>query len=52
MTHQEFLMTKAEAYWDQGQPLPLDLFYELLSSGIDVDAAERKFTAEKEAMNG
>jgi len=42
MTHADFLGRKATAIVKQGRPIPLDLFYQMLSAGVDVDAIERK----------
>jgi hypothetical protein len=41
MTHADFLGRKATAIVKQGRPIPLDLFYQMLAAGIDVDAIER-----------
>lgn len=30
----------ALTYWEEGEPLPLDLFAELLAQGYDVEALE------------
>lgn len=42
MTQADFLGRKATAIVKQGNPIPLDLFYQMLAAGIDVDAIERK----------
>jgi len=42
MNANEFLLRKAERYWNRGLPLPIDLFAQLLSAGLDVEALERK----------
>jgi phage-related baseplate assembly protein len=46
MTESEFLIRQAQAYWSQGQRLPLDLFANLISAGLDVDALERRYMKE------
>lgn len=43
MTYREFLLVKASIYWSAGEPVPTDLFYEMLGAGIDVAAEEAKF---------
>ena len=43
MTHQEWLITRAETYWANDEPLPLDLFAELNAAGVDVDKEETLF---------
>lgn len=35
-------LTLAMTYWEQGTPIPLDLFAELLAEGYDVEALEAK----------
>lgn len=40
MNQSEWLIARATQYWDLGQQLPLDLFSELLSAGLDVEALE------------
>jgi len=42
VTHADFLGRKATAIVQQGRPIPLDLFYQMLAAGVDVDAIERK----------
>jgi hypothetical protein len=37
------LLERAEMYWLEEEPLPLDLHFELASEGIDVEAAEKSF---------
>lgn len=37
------LIEKAQSYWAVDEPLPLDLFAELMSAGIDVEALEAKY---------
>jgi hypothetical protein len=41
MTHAEFLTRKIDAALDAGQRIPIDLFMEAVSIGLDVDAIER-----------
>lgn len=48
MTHIEYLLLKASIYWSAGSRLPLDLFAEMMSIGIDVGAAEEKFNQEEQ----
>lgn len=43
MTLIDHLMARAEGHWGNHDPLPLDLFAEMISAGIDVDGAERAF---------
>jgi hypothetical protein len=43
MTYRDHLLRKAEAFWEQGYPLPIDLFFEMLTEGIDIGAAEKNF---------
>lgn len=33
----------ARLYWADGQPVPLDIFYELLELGYDAQALEEKY---------
>lgn len=39
-------LTRAHLCWDVGAPLPIDLFYELIGLGLDVETLERKHRAE------
>lgn len=48
MTHHEWLIQKASVFWNQGQQLPLDLFYQLIGAGLDVAALERKDVKEQD----
>jgi hypothetical protein len=43
LTYQELLLERAEMYWLEEHPLPLDLHFELAANGIDVGAAEKSF---------
>lgn len=38
----DFLIARAMPYWEDGQSLPLDLFAEMQSEGLDVVALERR----------
>lgn len=46
MTLSEWLIKRARRYWVVGAQLPLDLFYEMLSAGLDVSALEEQFIEE------
>lgn len=48
MTIQDHLVSRARSHWGNGNPIPLDLFYEMLGAGIDVDAEEKVFHNEQE----
>jgi hypothetical protein len=48
MTLSDFLVRQARAFWDRGERLPLDLFAQLNSAGLDVDALERTYMKEPE----
>lgn len=41
-----YLLRRASVFWNCGQHLPLDLFYQMLGAGLDVDALERKHMKE------
>jgi hypothetical protein len=41
MRYGEHLLARAMFFWDRGERLPIDLFSEMLSAGLDVDALER-----------
>lgn len=43
MSHASFLIARARPYWEQGQSLPLDLFAEMQSIGMDVVALEQQY---------
>ena len=43
-TYAEWLEQRAATYWDRGEHVPLDLFYEMLGSGLDVEALESNHT--------
>ena len=36
----EQLLDKAQAYWSQGESVPLDLFSEMVAAGLHVEALE------------
>ena len=42
MTLDEHLIARAMPYWQDGQSLPIDLFAEMQSEGLDVVALERR----------
>jgi hypothetical protein len=42
MTHAEFVTRRIDAALDAGNRIPIDLFMEAVSIGLDVDAIERK----------
>ena len=46
MTHAEFLTRQARRYWSRGERLPIDLFAQLISVGIDVGTLERRYLKE------
>jgi hypothetical protein len=46
MNLQDHLLRRAQAFWDRGQQLPLDLFYQLLGAGLDVEALEAQHMKE------
>lgn len=48
MTEAEFLIARARPYWQQGQPIPLDLFAEFMSLGLDVDAIAAEYQPAEE----
>lgn len=39
----EFLIARAMPYWSRGQSLPIDLFAEMQSEGLDVVSLEDKY---------
>ncbi len=48
MTYQEWLVQRAISYWENDENLPLDLFAEMVSAWIDVDAEENNFAFNNE----
>lgn len=36
------LLAEARLYWNQGEPIPLDLAAKLMEAGFDVETLERK----------
>jgi hypothetical protein len=44
----DFLLRRATAFWNRGQRLPLDLFYQLLGAGLDVEALEAQHMKDPE----
>ena len=42
----ENLLDKGMSYWSQGQSVPLDLFTEMVSAGLDVEALEQQLKRE------
>jgi hypothetical protein len=46
MNAREHLLRRATAFWNRGQRLPLDLFYQLLGAGLDVEALEAQHMKE------
>lgn len=38
----DHLIARAMPHWERGDTLPLDLFAEMVSEGLDVDALERQ----------
>lgn len=46
MRYREHLMLRASIHWEAGNPLPTDLFAEMLSEGMDVEALEAKHKQE------
>jgi hypothetical protein len=41
-TYHEHLITRAQSHWAVGHRLPVDLFAEMLSAGLDVEELERR----------
>ena len=41
MTPVEFYTRRAEEFLAAGRRIPIDLFYQLLAVGVDIDALER-----------
>lgn len=37
------LERRARQCWSKGEPVPLDLFYEMLNAGLDVGALEAQY---------
>lgn len=46
MTTAEFYTRRAEEFLLRGERIPIDLFYELVALGVDVDALERSILQE------
>jgi hypothetical protein len=46
MTAAERALRRAHLYWDAGSALPVDLFYELVGLGMDVETLEHKHRAD------
>ena len=46
MTPIEFYCNRAEEFLLRGERIPIDLFYELVALGVDVDALERSIPQE------
>lgn len=42
MNHVDFLIARAMPYWGAGRSLPLDLFMEMQSEGLDVVSLEEQ----------
>ena len=40
MTLYDHLCAQAEPHWENGSPLPVDLFMKMQAAGIDIDQAE------------
>lgn len=36
------LLDRADAFWTRGEPLPIDLYADLLAAGIDVETLEHR----------
>lgn len=45
MVYEQYLMARAERQWESQGCLDVDLFFEMMNAGIDVDQAERDFYA-------
>jgi hypothetical protein len=43
VTHRDFLICRARPYWERGHSLPLDLFAEMVSAGLDVVSLEEQY---------
>jgi hypothetical protein len=43
MTHQQFLIRQAEAFWQAGSALPGHLLLTMLLEGINIDQEHRMF---------
>lgn len=48
MTYTEHLIQKAEGFWADNGRLPINLFYDMLEAGLDVETIERKYKEEQE----
>lgn len=44
--YQESLLDQAHEYWSRGESIPLDLFAQLASEGLDVEGLEAKHKEE------
>ena len=42
----ENLLDKGMAYWSQGESVPIDLFTEMISAGLDVEVLEQQLKQE------
>lgn len=42
MSYHDHLIHRASLHWAAGNSLPIDLFSEMLSAGLDVEALEAK----------
>ena len=43
MTLIEWLIRRARKFWDHGKNIPMDLFAEMNSAGLDVQSLENKY---------
>lgn len=46
MTEINWLIKRARRYLERNEPIPLDLFYQMLSAGVDVSEVERKYRSD------
>ncbi len=42
-TYHEWLTYRARAVWRKGEPLPMDLFFEMTHAGLDVDKLQSEY---------
>lgn len=47
MTHSDYITRRIDAHLNRGERIPIDLFYEALGAGLDVDAIERRHNAQQ-----
>lgn len=47
MTLIDWLIRRARKFWDIGDQIPIDLFAEMRSAGLDVNTLERRYRKEQ-----